>query len=1039
MANEFIARKGIVVSGASQQALRTVGNGNILIGSGSTDSGYTLQTIGSVLFVGSGTSSSTSLSVRNIAGNIRLNVQNDGVVLVGTGLSAGLGAIIRDSVYNTGLGIHGNDEIRLYSNNAIPFYTKYAGGGTPIKLAPYIKGLIISTDATNADSMSDPSAAFQVTGSRTASSSIALGVFFNNTLTAAANGDTLIGLDVRPTFSVGSYSGYTLLSLRSSGDTLFTTTGGTNTLRTFRTGNVLVGSGSTDLGSTLSVIGSSLMSGNTSGSTLLNVVGSQGQLFSVVDTLTGSLMSVNDISGLPILEVFSDDRVVMGEYATNALVVSGRSTGFGVTPSDANYRIISSGSTLFSGGTMIVKGSGTTSGSTAFVVQNSSGGTLLNLFNNGNLNIDNGALYVNGDTGNVGIGLTPIYKLDVNGAVRFQSIGTTSVTHSFLFRNDNSSYGGFTIGSSGQSLSIQQASGYGYLTAAGFFIGSTNSNIWTNNGSVLDIKDVAGTTTYLRVASTTGNLLINTTTDAGYKLDVNGSLRTVGDTYLATSSGTTSVGAISQAAKFYVRGSGNTSTSIALRVQNSSSSDTFYVSDDGTTWMFGGGRTFKFGAYSGTEFLNITDASSRQYMSMNQGNTITTIGGNVGYLKTRSSTSLGASSGIDMATVDGAIIFYLSQGNASGYHSDGVIIDKGYFSSAGSGVANIFRITTSQPYANASGPGPVIGMNVDLNPITSGSLPADVRAIQASYGNVYLNTHTGSTIIGYSSGYTSNKYYKLQVSGTSLFTGTLTNLSGGSSGQLFSMDLSQSAVTGNTIYAINVSPTLRNTASGQTQVALRVMPTFTGSSTGTSTTNKIVDFGSQNVGTQFTVTDATTGDIYMVNDVSGLPIIAANSSWDVSMYNYPNTVFKKTNNSILLGVQNNTGSTVSIYGDLVINEGYGFTNTTTQVSGTTSTGATSAVTIYTLTTSTNKSYSVSCLTTGYGISTRNTTSGKVEGTFKNSGGTLSMVGTTIQYVSADIVSTNVDFELSGSSIVLRVTGTTTENYTWGSTITSQVI
>ena len=177
----------------------------------------------------------------------------------------------------------------------------------------------------------------------------------------------------------------TLLSLRSSGDTLFTTTGGTNTLRTFRTGNILIGSGSTDLGSTLSVIGSSLMSGNTSGSTLLNVVGSQGQLFSVVDTLTGSLMSVNDITGLPILEVFSDDRVVMGEYATNALVVSGRSTGFGVTPSDPNYRIISSGSTLFSGGTMVVKGSGTTSGSTVFAVQNSTGGTLLNLFNNGNL------------------------------------------------------------------------------------------------------------------------------------------------------------------------------------------------------------------------------------------------------------------------------------------------------------------------------------------------------------------------------------------------------------------------------------------------------------------------------------------------------------------------------------------------------------------------------------------------------------------------------------------------------------------------------
>ena len=141
--------------------------------------------------------------------------------------------------------------------------------------------------------------------------------------------------------------------------------------------------------------------------------------------------------------------------------------------------------------------------------------------------------------GNVGIGLTPIYKLDVNGVVRFQSTGTSSVTHSFLFRNDNSSYGGFTIGSSGQSLSIQQASGYGYLTAAGFFIGSTNSNIWTNNGSILDIQNAAGTTTYLRVASTTGNVLIGTTTDAGYKLDVNGTARFSNDIRISTSSGAT--------------------------------------------------------------------------------------------------------------------------------------------------------------------------------------------------------------------------------------------------------------------------------------------------------------------------------------------------------------------------------------------------------------------------------------------------------------------------------------------------------------------
>lgn len=67
------------------------------------------------------------------------------------------------------------------------------------------------------------------------------------------------------------------------------------------------------------------------GATVLNVQGTQGQLFSVVDGLTGSLMSVNDISGLPILEVFSNDTVVMGTYAAPGLYVSGSNVGIGGT------------------------------------------------------------------------------------------------------------------------------------------------------------------------------------------------------------------------------------------------------------------------------------------------------------------------------------------------------------------------------------------------------------------------------------------------------------------------------------------------------------------------------------------------------------------------------------------------------------------------------------------------------------------------------------------------------------------------------------
>jgi len=52
---------------------------------------------------------------------------------------------------------------------------------------------------------------------------------------------------------------------------------------------------------------------------LFRIQGSAGELFSVYDSLTGSLFSVNDISGLPILEAFSDNTILMGSYLAPSL------------------------------------------------------------------------------------------------------------------------------------------------------------------------------------------------------------------------------------------------------------------------------------------------------------------------------------------------------------------------------------------------------------------------------------------------------------------------------------------------------------------------------------------------------------------------------------------------------------------------------------------------------------------------------------------------------------------------------------------------
>jgi hypothetical protein len=53
-------------------------------------------------------------------------------------------------------------------------------------------------------------------------------------------------------------------------------------------------------------------SGSVSGSNIFEVIGDAGTLFAVSDGLSGSLFSVNDVSGIPVLEVRSDDSVLMG-------------------------------------------------------------------------------------------------------------------------------------------------------------------------------------------------------------------------------------------------------------------------------------------------------------------------------------------------------------------------------------------------------------------------------------------------------------------------------------------------------------------------------------------------------------------------------------------------------------------------------------------------------------------------------------------------------------------------------------------------------
>ena len=130
--------------------------------------------------------------------------------------------------------------------------------------------------------------------------------YSNNNLTLLRNqGQSAL------TVNISTMSGLTI-----NGDLRVT---GSTSLNTLTATTGLFSSSTTN---TLTVVGS----GSSTSSPIFSVQGSSGELFSVSDSLTGSLFSVNDISGLPILEVFSNNQILMGNYSAPSLNTTVKTT-----------------------------------------------------------------------------------------------------------------------------------------------------------------------------------------------------------------------------------------------------------------------------------------------------------------------------------------------------------------------------------------------------------------------------------------------------------------------------------------------------------------------------------------------------------------------------------------------------------------------------------------------------------------------------------------------------------------------------------------
>ena len=492
---------------------------------------------------------------------------------------------------------------------------------------------ISSTGNLLVGTSTDSGAKVTVSGSITASSALAQGVYFNNTLVAAANNDVLVGLDINPTFTNGAFTGVTNWGLRSTGLAQFKNTSGqlvfeVNDFTRLQSGvsAIVYGNGTTGnlriypgqstsgfaglylnatSGGNAIDSGSTTLSLQTNSTTRLHLFNTTGNIGIGTTTDSGYKLDVvgadsrfNGVRvGIGAGGVSSNTVVGTNALANNTTGLSNTAVGngslrynidgsyntaYGVDSLNANtgggsnvavgWRALISSLTAYSNvaiGTQALFNN-TASNNTAVGAQagysNTSGVNLTaigyralysNVTGNYNTALGYNALYNSTASSNTAFGDNAGFS--TTSGAQNNSFGRVSLYFNTTGQKNNA-FGAFSLynnitgfenvaigdsalstntsGSSNSALgnaALNQTTGSNN-TAIGFQAGVANTtgsnNIFIGYGTT-GVSATESNRTWIGNSSTTstwlaGNVLIGTTTDAGYKLDVNGTFRAIG-------------------------------------------------------------------------------------------------------------------------------------------------------------------------------------------------------------------------------------------------------------------------------------------------------------------------------------------------------------------------------------------------------------------------------------------------------------------------------------------------------------------------------
>jgi hypothetical protein len=420
------------------------------------------------------------------------------------------------------------DTLELYRDNGTTWDQLDAaniGGSLATNQIAY--GSATNTIAGSNTLTYNPTTSLLVNNSVTAASLIARGTNLTPTLVASANNDILVGLDVNPTFTNGAFTNVRNWAIRvpnasflgvgasplysfyfSNGETAINApsnvdgilnfqTGGGNKIRIFTNGNTLIQNGGTftDNGQRLQVQGTSFFS---------DIVG--------IGTAPITGNSLNVASN--IVGTFGTGIFQQGQVQSN---VTGSSFGFLNTLNIVNTAFTTN-SVAFAASQGTIGGSVTLSANTGFLAASSlttgtnvygfrgqiaSGTNRWNLFMDGTAdNYLAGKLFIGGTNG-----FDKLVVVDSKSSIsQYTNVGFLSIVNSDQ-TNNNWSTIAFTDGET-----------QGYSTAI-----QTKYTDHTNNYGELHFstRGSLGLSTKLLITEN-GNVLLNTTTDGGQRLQVQG-------------------------------------------------------------------------------------------------------------------------------------------------------------------------------------------------------------------------------------------------------------------------------------------------------------------------------------------------------------------------------------------------------------------------------------------------------------------------------------------------------------------------------------